>query len=48
MNNLDEFQRMNAVYATYFPAPPPTRTTLQPAPSAATAPAIRMSIVAVH
>jgi enamine deaminase RidA (YjgF/YER057c/UK114 family) len=48
MNNLDEFQRMNAVYATYFPAAPPTRTTLQPAPAAATAPAIRLSIVAVH
>jgi 2-iminobutanoate/2-iminopropanoate deaminase len=48
MNNLDEFQRMNAVYATYFPAAPPTRTTLQPAPAAAAAPAIRLSIVAVH
>lgn len=47
MNNLDEFQRMNAVYATYFPSAPPTRTTLQPA-AAATGPALRMSIVAVH
>ena len=48
MNDLDEFQRMNAVYATYFSAAPPTRTTLQPAPAASTAPAIRLSIVAVH
>jgi 2-iminobutanoate/2-iminopropanoate deaminase len=48
MNDLDEFQRMNAVYATYFPGAPPTRTTLQPAPAAPTAPAIRLSIVAVH
>jgi reactive intermediate/imine deaminase len=48
MNNLDEFQRMNAVYATYFPAAPPTRTTLQPAATEATAPALRLSIVAVH
>jgi hypothetical protein len=39
---------MNAVYATYFPGAPPTRTTLQPAPAAPTAPAIRLSIVAVH
>ncbi|MGO9240716.1 MAG: Rid family hydrolase [Bryobacteraceae bacterium] len=48
MNELDEFQRMNAVYATYFPlTPPPSRTTLQPA-AAATGPALRLSIVAVH
>jgi len=48
MNNLDEFQRMNAVYATYFTAAPPSRTTLQPAATSATAPAIRLSVVAVH
>ncbi|MGD0580682.1 MAG: Rid family hydrolase [Bryobacteraceae bacterium] len=48
MNNLDEFQRMNAIYATYFTGAPPTRTTVQPAAVSATAPAIRLSIVAVH
>jgi len=48
MNNLDEFQRMNAVYATYFTAAPPSRTTLQPAAASPAAPAIRLSVVAVH
>ena len=48
MNNLDDFQRMNAVYATYFGSAPPTRTTIQPAPTLPNAPALRISIVAVH
>ena len=48
LNDLDQFQAMNAVYATYFPAAPPTRTTVQPAAKSATAPGIRISIVAVR
>lgn len=30
MDDLDQFTAMNSIYATYFPAPPPTRTTVQP------------------
>jgi len=30
LDQLDEFQRMNAIYAKYFSATPPTRTTVQP------------------
>lgn len=48
MNDLEEFQAMNAVYATYFPDAPPTRTTIQPAPTRQGAPGIRLSVVAVH
>jgi len=32
LDQLDEFQRMNATYAQYFGAIPPTRTTVQPLP----------------
>ncbi len=32
VDNLDEFGKMNAVYARYFTAAPPTRTTVQPLP----------------
>jgi enamine deaminase RidA (YjgF/YER057c/UK114 family) len=48
MNDLDGFQAMNAAYATYFPAAPPTRTTIQPAPTQQGAPGIRLSVVAVR
>jgi len=32
LDNLDEFQKMNAVYAEYFTQTKPTRTTVQPLP----------------
>ncbi|MBI4902632.1 MAG: hypothetical protein HY820_03290 [Acidobacteria bacterium] len=32
IDNLDEFPKMNAVYAKYFPNLPPTRTTVSPLP----------------
>jgi enamine deaminase RidA (YjgF/YER057c/UK114 family) len=32
VDNLDEFAKMNAVYAEYFPRNKPTRTTVQPMP----------------
>ncbi len=31
VDQIDEFGRMNAVYGSYFPTNPPSRTTLQPA-----------------
>ena len=34
LDSIAECPKMNAVYATYFGAAPPTRTTVQPAPSA--------------
>lgn len=48
LNNLDEFQAMNAVYASYFNTAFPTRTTIQSAPIGPGAPAIRLSVVAVR
>ena len=33
LDSIDEFTRMNKTYAEYFGAAPPTRTTIQPAPS---------------
>ena len=48
LNDLEEFQAMNAVYASYFPDAPPTRTTIQAAPTQPGAPGIRLSVVAVH
>ena len=30
LDNLDEFTKMNGVYARYFGGAPPTRTTVQP------------------
>jgi reactive intermediate/imine deaminase len=33
LDQIDEFARMNKVYAQYFSAAPPTRTTIQQAPS---------------
>ena len=32
LDQLDEFAKMNGIYAKYFSAAPPTRTTVQPAP----------------
>jgi len=33
LDSIDDFARMNRVYGQYFSAAPPTRTTVQPAPS---------------
>jgi len=38
LDDLDEFTRMNGVYAEYFGSAPPARTTVQQLPSAARAP----------
>ena len=35
LDKLEEFARMNGVYAKYFSQSPPTRTTVEPAPSVA-------------
>jgi 2-iminobutanoate/2-iminopropanoate deaminase len=48
LNDLDEFQAMNAVYASFFTASFPTRTTIQPAPTQPGAPGIRLSVIAVR
>jgi len=32
LDNLDEFTQMNSIYAEYFPAVPPARTTIQQVP----------------
>lgn len=48
LNNLDEFQAMNAAYASFFTADYPSRTTIQPAATQPGAPAIRLSVVAVR
>jgi enamine deaminase RidA (YjgF/YER057c/UK114 family) len=32
IDNLDEFGKMNGIYAQYFGAQPPTRTTVAPLP----------------
>jgi len=32
LDNLEEFGKMNGVYAKYFSAQPPTRTTVAPLP----------------
>jgi 2-iminobutanoate/2-iminopropanoate deaminase len=29
ITNMDEFQKMNAVYSEFFPSPPPARSTVQ-------------------
>jgi len=46
LDDMDEFTRMNAVYARMFSGAFPTRTTIQPAPKAA-GPLVRLSGVAV-
>ncbi len=47
LDDLDDFQRMNKVYATYFTASPPTRTTVQPAKTSES-PLVRISLIAVQ
>ncbi|MCC7154524.1 MAG: hypothetical protein IT161_08110 [Bryobacterales bacterium] len=46
LGNIDEFQKMNAKYASYFSSAPPTRTTVQPGP-AGSGPGFRLSVIAV-
>ncbi len=48
LNDLDDFQAMNAVYASYFDTAFPTRTTIQPAAPAPGAARVRLSVVAVR
>ena len=45
LDDIDHFQTMNAAYALSFPAPPPTRTTVQPAPPAGK---VSVAVVAVR
>jgi 2-iminobutanoate/2-iminopropanoate deaminase len=44
--NIDDFAKMNAGYAASFPAPPPSRTTVQP--TAAKAPFVQLTVVAAR
>jgi enamine deaminase RidA (YjgF/YER057c/UK114 family) len=44
--NIDDFAKMNAAYANSFPAPPPSRTTVQP--TSADVPPVRLAVVAVR
>jgi enamine deaminase RidA (YjgF/YER057c/UK114 family) len=49
IDDIDDFTKMNAVYATYFPEQKPTRTTVQPvAPAAQKRSLVRLSGVAVR
>ena len=34
VDDINDFAKMNGVYATYFPTQKPTRTTVQPLPPA--------------
>ncbi len=45
LRNIDDFAKMNAVYARMFPQPPPTRTTVQPSTGGS---AVQLSIIAVR
>ena len=47
VDNLDDFARMNAVYATFFSGNKPTRTTIQPVTSVKQGSLVRLSGVAV-
>jgi enamine deaminase RidA (YjgF/YER057c/UK114 family) len=46
LDNIDDFARMNKVYAESFGATPPTRTTVQPLPSTGR-PLVRIALIAV-
>lgn len=46
LDDIENFSKMNAAYALAFPAPPPTRTTVQPMPAAKTG--IQIAVVAVR
>ncbi len=51
LDDMAEFKLMNEKYATFFPTPPPTRTTVQPFPKAdrtgANPPLVCISLIAV-
>ena len=47
LNDMDDFARMNAVYAGYFPAAKPSRTTVQPTKTVAGESLVRISAFAV-
>jgi 2-iminobutanoate/2-iminopropanoate deaminase len=47
LNDMDDFAKMNAVYATFFPDAKPTRTTVQPAKTIAGESLVRISAFAV-
>ena len=47
LNKMDDFAKMNAEYATFFPNAKPTRTTVQPAPTVEGGSLVRISAFAV-
>jgi enamine deaminase RidA (YjgF/YER057c/UK114 family) len=47
LDNIDDFARMNKVYAEFFGATPPTRTTVQPLPSTGKT-LVRIALIAVR
>lgn len=47
LNNMDDFAKMNAVYATFFPESKPTRTTVQPYKTVEGGSLVRISAFAV-
>ena len=47
LDNIDDFAKMNGVYATYFPANKPTRTTVQPLAVGAAPAKVRISALAL-
>jgi 2-iminobutanoate/2-iminopropanoate deaminase len=47
VDSIDNFAPMNKVYATFFSAVPPTRTTLQPTPVREGKPKVEISLIAV-
>ena len=48
VDDLNEFTKMNTVYATFFPGVKPTRTTVQPLPPMKSGSLIRISAVAAR
>ena len=48
IDDLADFAKMNAVYATFFPGPKPTRTTVQPLAAAKRGSLVRISVVAAR
>ena len=47
LDNMDDFARMNAIYATFFPESKPTRTTVQPYKTVGSGSLVRISAFAV-
>ncbi len=46
LDDINDFAKMNAVYATYFAVQKPTRTTIQPAPAGSKSSLVRLAAVA--